>query len=101
MADPSSLVQPSQASTPSLSTQATVLAVNLSRAGFIMQNQGTNPIYVAFGSGATSSVYHIVLAKSTAAGDGSGAIFSMDSGVIYTGIVTAAGTGLSYTVAEF
>jgi len=96
-----SLVQPSQANVPSVSTQPTVLAVNSSRAGFVIQNQGTNPLYVRFGAGATTSVYHVILKGSTAVSDGSGGIFTVLDNVCYTGIITSAGTAPSYTVAEF
>ncbi len=86
--------------TPSVQTGATALAANQARVGFSIQNQGTNPLFVCFGSGATTSVYHVILKASTVAADGSGGIFTMLSGTVYNGVITVAGTSPSYTVLE-
>jgi hypothetical protein len=94
------LCQCSQANKPGLSTQPTVLSSNPARAGFMIQNQGTNPIFVALGSGATNDVYHIVLKGGTAVSDGNGGTFVQTSGAIYTGIITMSGTSPTYTVLE-
>jgi hypothetical protein len=94
------IIQVSRANTPSVSTQATVMAANASRSGWHLQNQGTNPIFVLLGTGASTTIYHVVLKGGTAASDGNGAIYSQMAGVVYQGIVTTAGTGATYTLAE-
>lgn len=79
----------------------TALAANALRVGFQIQNQGTNPLFVYFGSSAdSSSKYHFVLKAATGAADGSGGSFSMMGPVVYRGIVTIAGTSPSYSILE-
>lgn len=80
-------------------TATTALAANTAREYFQIQNQGTNPLFVYFGSGASSSVYHFVLKASTGAADGSGASYA-SSTVVWRGIVTISGTNPSYSVVE-
>jgi len=57
-------------------------------------------LFVKFGSGATTSVFHVVLKAGTANDDGTGAGGEQRDGLIYTGIVTIAGTSPRYTVTE-
>lgn len=94
------LCQKSIANTPSILSTATALAANQGRAAFQIQNVGTNPLFVLLGSGASSSVFHQVLKGGTGSNDGLGGSFSMSTGVVYTGIVTIAGTSPLYTVLE-
>lgn len=94
-------IQPTQASnTPSISSSATAMAVNLNRIGFNIQNVGTNPLFVLFGSGASSTVFHAVLKGGSVNSDGLGASVSQMSGAVYQGIVTIAGTSPLYVVTE-
>lgn len=81
-------------------TAATALPANIQRQGWSIQNQSTNVLYVALGSGCTSSLYHYTLKASTGTADGSGGSISQSSGTIYNGIITIAGTNPSYTVVE-
>lgn len=80
-------------------TSTTALFANSNREWFQIQNQGTNPIFVYFGSGASSSVYHFVLKAAAGAADGSGGSFSSQAAV-YRGLVTIAGTSPSYSIVE-
>ncbi len=80
-------------------TATTALAVNGQREYFQIQNQGTNQIYVYFGAGASSTVYHFILKGATGAADGTGGSYASGS-VVYRGIVTIAGTTPSYSVVE-
>ncbi len=80
-------------------TATTALAANSAREFFQIQNQGTNPVFVYFGSGASSTVYHFILKGSTGAADGTGGSYS-SANVVYRGIVTIAGTNPSYSVVE-
>lgn len=85
---------------PTVQTSATALTANTGRIAWSIQNQGTNPLFVLLGSGATTSVYHVVLKGSTVAADGTGGTLSMEAGTVYNGIVTVAGTSPSYTVTD-
>lgn len=94
-------VNTTQASnTPSVLSAATALAANTARQGWQIQNQGTNPLFVLLGSGATTSVYHFILKGSTGAADGTGGSFAQFAGTVYNGVITVAGTSPSYTVLE-
>lgn len=95
------VVQTQASNTPSIASAATALAANPARIGFAIQNLGQNALFVLLGSGATTSVFHVVLKAGTANDDGTGGTLSMESGVVYTGSITIAGTSPRYTVTEF
>ena len=86
--------------TPSIASAATALAANTKRIAWHIQNLSTNPLFVRFGAGASTSVFHIILKGSTGANDGSGGFYEQNGGTTYTGIVTIDGTSPSYTVWE-
>lgn len=88
------------ANTPAVISASTALASNANRRGFMIQNQGTNPLFVLFGNGASITVFHMVLRGGTGAKDGLGGSFTQFGGVVYTGEITVAGTSPSYTVTE-
>lgn len=88
------------ANTPSIASDTTALAANSARVAFMIQNLGTNALFVRLGSGASTSVFHVVLKASTGNDDGSGGTFAMESGVVWTGLVTIAGSSPRYTVTE-
>ena len=94
------LVLPSKANTPSISSNATALAVNGERSAWSIQNLGQNTLYVLLGSGATSSVFHFALKAGTSNDDGTGGSVAQESGSVYTGIITIAGSSPRYTVTE-
>lgn len=81
-------------------SSTTVLASNSARSAFSIQNLGTNPLYLGLGDGCTTSKFHIILKGGTGANDGTGGSYAMENGVVYTGIVTCAGTSPSYVVTE-
>lgn len=86
-------------STPSISSSATALADNPARKGWSIINMGVNPLYFHFGAGCTVSPvkYDQVLLGGTVNDDGTGGSFS---DVVYTGIVTVAGTSPRYIATE-
>lgn len=88
------------ANTPSILTGATALASAspVGRAGWQIQNVGTNPLFVRLGAGASTSVFHFVLKGGTGDSDGLGASFSQFGPCVYQGIVTVDGTSPKYTV---
>lgn len=101
MADRNSIIcQKSTANTPAIIATATALADNPARAGWSIQNTGTNPLFVLFGTGASTTVFHTVLKGGSGNSDGLGAFLSQTSGTVYTGIITIAGTSPLYVVME-
>lgn len=93
-------VRTKNATVTPIAAAATALASNPARVGFIIQNLGTNPLFVKYGAGASASDFTVVLRASTVQDDGTGGIDSSDGTVIYTGEITTAGTSPRYTVTE-
>lgn len=87
-------------STPTIASSATAIAANNARIAWGIQNVGTNPLFVLFGDGASSTVYHKVLKGGTGPSDGLGGSLDFDGPAVYNGIVTIAGTGPLYVVYE-
>ena len=88
------------ANTPSIASTGTALAGNSDRAGWTIQNLGTNTLFVLLGTGASSSVFHYALKAASVNDDGSGGSVSQNTGAIYTGPITVAGTSMRYVVTE-
>lgn len=86
--------------TPEISSSTTALAANASRGAWMIQNLGTNALFVRLGSGASSTVFHVVLKAGTGNDDGTGGTFAQETGVVYDGLVTIAGTSPRYVVTE-
>lgn len=101
MADRNSILAPMSATnTPSIASAATALANNPARGAWQIQNLGTNPLFVRLGADASTSVFHAVLKAGTGNDDGLGGSMSQNTGVVYTGVITVAGTSPRYTVLE-
>lgn len=83
-----------------LTSAGTLLAVNDNRRGLIVQNLGTNPLFVKFGTGASSTSFDIVLRAGSTNDDGSGGVLSYDV-LSYTGIITVAGTSVRCTATDW
>lgn len=86
--------------TPEIASAATALAANADRGAWMIQNLGQSALFVRLGAGATTSVFHVVLKGGSANDDGTGGSFAQENGVIWTGIVSIAGTSPRYTVTE-
>jgi hypothetical protein len=86
--------------TPSIASAATALAANPARLSWSIQNLGTNALFVLLGSGASTSVFHVVLKAGAGNDDGSGGFISQESGVVFTGLISVAGTSPRYTCLE-
>lgn len=95
------ITQTTKSNTPAIASDATALAANEGRLGFSIQNLGTNALFVRFGAGATTSLFHVVLKAATGADDGTGGSVAMEAGVVYTGVITIAGTSPRYVATEF
>ncbi len=90
-----------QANTPAIISSATALASNPARTGWTIQNLGQNELFVLMGTGASTSVFHTVLKRGTANDDGTAGSVGQEQGVVYTGIITIAGSSPRYVVTEF
>lgn len=101
MADRIAIIFPvGVANTPSIASATTALAENSQRGAWMIQNLGTNALFVRLGAGASNTVFHVVLKGSTGNDDGTGGSFAQEAGTIWTGIVSIAGTSPRYTVTE-
>lgn len=75
-----------------ITSAGTLLAANENRSGLIIQNlSSANALYVCFGTGASTTVFDVILKAGIAQDDGNGGTFSFDV-LSYTGIITIAGT---------
>lgn len=88
------------ANTPSIASTGAALADNSDRAGWTIQNLGTNALFVLLGTGASTSVFHYVLKAGSVNDDGTGGSVSQNTGAIYTGPISIAGTSPRYVVTE-
>lgn len=86
--------------TPSIASAATALDANSQRGAFLIQNLGTNALFVRYGAGATTSVFNVVLKAATGADDGTGGSLSMEGASMWTGIISIAGTSPRYVATE-
>ena len=86
---------------PEIASSTTALASNPARVGWYLQNLGQNPLFVLMGAGASSSVFHTVLKAATSNDDGTGGSVGQETGIIFTGVISIAGTNPRYTVTEF
>lgn len=101
MADRIAIICPMQTATRTgIASAATALAANPVRGAWIIQNLGTNALFVKYGSGATTSDFDVVLKAGSANDDGTGGSHAMENGVIWTGVVSVAGTSPRYTATE-
>ena len=101
MADTQAIIAPvSVANTPAIIATATALDANPARAGWMIQNTGTNVIYLRFGAGASTTVFHILLKGGSGNNDGLGASYSQMDGIVFTGLVSIAGSSPLYVVTE-
>lgn len=93
--------QTQNVNTPVIMSSASALANNPARVGWSIQNLGTNALYVLMGTGASTTVFHVVCKASTVADDGTGGSVGQEQGVIFTGPITVAGTSPRYALVEF
>lgn len=87
-------------STPSIASDTTALAANSQRGSFLIQNLGTNALFVRFGAGASATLFNVVLKAGSGTDDGSGGSIAMEGAAMYTGIITVAGTSPRYVATE-
>lgn len=102
MADASAILFQSTGATntPAIASSATAIDANPKRTQWLIQNLGTNPLFVRLGAGASTTEFHTVLKAAVVQDDGSGGMMGQDVGAIYCGIITIAGTTPRYTVLE-
>ena len=85
--------------TTGISSSATALSANDNRRCILIQNLGTNPLFVKFGASASTSDFSVVLKAGTANDDGLGGVLSYDV-LSYTGVITVAGTSPRYVATD-
>lgn len=101
MADINAFVGKSTVSSlPAIASAVTALAANTNRGGFIIQNLGTNPLFVRFGDGASTTLFNFILRAGSLSDDGSGGIFTSYQGTLWTGVISIAGTTPRYVATE-
>lgn len=101
MADSRAIICPKgTANTPEIASAATALAANPARAAWSIQNLGTSTLFVRLGAAGSTSVFHVVLKAGSGNDDGLGGIIAQTDGVVYTGIITIAGSSPRYTALE-
>lgn len=83
-----------------LASATTALASNPARVAFMLQNLGTNALFVKYGAGASASDFSVVLKASTGQDDGTGGIITSADTAVFTGIISIAGTTPRYAVTE-
>lgn len=84
-----------------VTTAGTLLVANPARIAWGVQNMGTNPLAVYFGSGAAiGTVETKVLKGGTGANDGLGGSLDYDGPIVYNGIITIDGTSPRAAVYE-
>lgn len=83
-----------------VASATTALASNPARVGFMLQNLGTNALFVKYGTGASTTDFSVVLKASTGQDDGTGGIITSADTAVYTGIITIDGTTPRYSVTE-
>jgi len=93
-------VRTKNATVTPIASATTALASNPARVGFIIQNLGTNPLFVLMGAGASTSVFHKILKGSGVQDDGSGASLDFNGNTVYNGVISIAGTSPRYTIYE-
>lgn len=92
--------QTAQINTPAIGSGTPALADNPARKGWMIQNLGTNALFVRLGNGASTTLFHVVLKAGALADDGTGGSFSQMEGMVYTGEISVAGTSPRFTVTE-
>lgn len=92
--------QTQNVNTPTISSSATALVANPARTSWMIQNLGTNPLYILKGLSASTTVFHVVLKAGSVNDDGTGGSFAEEAGTIYIGAVTVAGTSPRYVITE-
>lgn len=93
---PTTLPTSTTANTPSIASASTAISANASRKSWALQNMGTLPLYVRLSTGASTTVFHIVLKAGIVNDDGNGGYVSDE---IWKGEVSVASTGTARYVA--
>lgn len=83
-----------------LTAAGTAAIANSGRISYLIQNLGTNPLFVKEGAAASTSDFDYILAAGTLADDGTGALHESSSSNCYQGIITVAGTSPRFTITQ-
>jgi len=75
-----------------ITSAGTLLAANEARASYMIQNCGTEALFVKRGTGASITDFDFSLGAGTGDDDGNGGFYESPADQVYTGIITIAGT---------
>ncbi len=93
--------QTARINTPTILTSAgLVLASFPDRRGWVIQNVGTNPVFIRLGGTASDTVFHYVIKGGSGEKDGLGGSVGHTEGVVFTGNIYIAGTSPKVVVTE-
>jgi len=85
-----------------LTAAGTVFDEDSSAVGLIMQNLGTNPLFVKFGASASTSDFDLILPAATGSDNGTGGAQQFPLGGLTAGTtVSVAGTSPRFTMTRF
>ena len=73
---------------------------NGDRRYLIVQNLGTNPLFIKFGAGASITDFHVVLKGGNVADDGTAGFYEQKEAGIWQGNISIAGTSPRYILDE-
>lgn len=83
-----------------VTSTGTILSANDNRSGVIIQNLNTSPLFIKFGTSASSTDFDFILKAGADLDDGTGGVFSYDV-LSYTGIISVYGTSVRCTATDF
>jgi hypothetical protein len=83
-----------------LITNGTIFESNPSRRYWFIQNVGTVPIFIKFGTGASSTSFNSIIHGGTSDSDGTGGSASSDNPIAYTGDISVYSTNLKIVAYE-
>lgn len=91
-----------QASTTSsiLTANGTIFESNPSRRYWFIQNVGTAPVFIKFGTGASSTSFNSIIHGGASDSDGTGGSAKSDNPISYTGDISVYSTGLKIVAYE-
>jgi len=84
-----------------LTSAGNILVADPARVGLLIQNLGTNPLFVKFGSTASTTDFDIILPAGTGNDNGTGGVQQFPIGPLMANLpVSVAGTSPRFTISE-
>jgi len=83
-----------------LTDNGTIFDENTSRRYWFIQNVGTAPVFIKFGTGASAASFNSIIHGGTSDSDGTGGAASSDNPIAYTGDISVYSTDLKIVAYE-